>query len=602
MTHLGAQYEAQEAVTETSHAETAGHKRSTDVSSASAIRALPRLLPKLMKCGCNARKLQEPMLRLQHLIGNRAVQQLIASSGAGAVHPETEDAINSARGGGQPLNATIRRTMESHTGADLSGVRVHTGPHAHELNEAVGARAFTVGSDIFFGKSEFRPETAEGDHLLAHELTHVIQQNGGRGTVSRVCKECEEKEAQAKLAVGAADDPYEREADAVAAKVVQLRKLEPSMIQASEAETITPGSAESPIRRVPAPGRDFGTPNYCGFGITTPIPGFIKGLMTNGFDVDYTTGCTYVGANAWSSVWELYDASNHKLDSDRESPHGKYTIPADKINAGTPSDGSSSKWSLWYRITKSNPWVTGDNDAYPYDYKTFDVYSDPVKDPRTTLTEETGPVIWQNNFTPAEDGASLDYTITTAAQRSTSDSQTTSVSGTVGGSQEAHIGFTYDGLTGGFSRNLSYSATASISRTHSVDVSTSKTETFTFHQPNLRAGITYRVVAKPLYHVINGSVQLISERDGVISSVGNRIEGGIRMLKGLDIQVLPSAAQTPDDEPREPGDPEVLVKKTCWAGRNCTGRAYGKKFSHCHNCKNAASGKSLGEPGACENC
>ncbi|MGH2396162.1 MAG: eCIS core domain-containing protein [bacterium] len=47
---------------------------------------------------------------------------------------------------------------------------------------------------------------------------------------------------------------------------------------------------------------------------------------------------------------------------------------------------------------------------------------------------------------------------------------------------------------------------------------------------------------------------------------------------------------------------EILVKYRCWAGRNCTGKAYSKKFTHCHNCKNAASGKSLGEPGNCENC
>ncbi|WP_232297941.1 hypothetical protein, partial [Nitrosospira sp. NpAV] len=59
----------------------------------------------------------------------------------------------------------------------------------------------------------------------------------------------------------------------------------------------------------------------------------------------------------------------------------------------------------------------------------------------------------------------------------------------------------------------------------------------------------------------------------------------------------------PAPPPEEEGDEhEVLVKRTCWAGRNCTGKAYSKKFTHCHNCKKAASGKSLGEPGNCENC
>jgi hypothetical protein len=320
------------------------------------------------------------------------------------------------------------------------------------------------------------------------------------------------------------------------------------LIGPARSGVVSPGTSRQLVQRTPAPGRDFGTYKYCDFGITTPIPGFIKGMVTNGFDVDYKTGCSYVSFNAWSSVWELYDASNQRLDSDTERPFGSYTIPAEKLNSGTPSDGTSSKWSLWYRITRSNPWVSDDNDAYPYDYKTFDVYSEPIKDPRTTLTQEVGPVIWANNFTPAEDGASLEYSIATSTQRSTEDSQTTSVSGTVGGTQQSQFGFSYDGLTGGFSRDLNYSATASICRTHSVSVSTSKNETFTFHQPNLRGGITYRVTARPLYHRIDGSVQLIEQRDGVVSSGASRVEGGIRVLKGLDIRV-DAATPAPEVEP-----------------------------------------------------
>ena len=65
--------------------------------------------------------------------------------------------------------------MERTIGADLSGVRVHTGGDSAEAAESLGARAFTVGSDVHFGRGEFAPGSKEGDRLLAHELTHVVQ-------------------------------------------------------------------------------------------------------------------------------------------------------------------------------------------------------------------------------------------------------------------------------------------------------------------------------------------------------------------------------------------------------------------------------------------
>jgi hypothetical protein len=90
-----------------------------------------------------------------------------------------ESAIESARGGGQPLDHGTRSQMEGAFGADFSGVRVHTGAHSDSLNRAVQARAFTTGQDIFFGGSEYNPGSSGGKELLAHELTHVVQQNPG---------------------------------------------------------------------------------------------------------------------------------------------------------------------------------------------------------------------------------------------------------------------------------------------------------------------------------------------------------------------------------------------------------------------------------------
>ena len=72
-------------------------------------------------------------------------------------------------------------------GADFSGVKIHTDEKAASLSESLGAKAFTHGQDIYFNKGNFNPGTKEGKHLLAHELTHTIQQKGGfkerKGTV-----------------------------------------------------------------------------------------------------------------------------------------------------------------------------------------------------------------------------------------------------------------------------------------------------------------------------------------------------------------------------------------------------------------------------------
>ena len=69
--------------------------------------------------------------------------------------------------------------MEEAFGADFSTVRVHTGAESAAMNEQIGARAFTYGTDIHFNEGEFTPGTERGTRLLAHELTHVVQQNSG---------------------------------------------------------------------------------------------------------------------------------------------------------------------------------------------------------------------------------------------------------------------------------------------------------------------------------------------------------------------------------------------------------------------------------------
>ena len=92
------------------------------------------------------------------------------------VGPQTEARIGAMQGGGAPLSPDLRSYFEPRLGQDLSAVRLHTGSEAQAAADEVQARAFTVGSNIAFGKSEFRPETDDGKRLLAHELVHTAQQ------------------------------------------------------------------------------------------------------------------------------------------------------------------------------------------------------------------------------------------------------------------------------------------------------------------------------------------------------------------------------------------------------------------------------------------
>jgi hypothetical protein len=90
--------------------------------------------------------------------------------------PEIEGRLAANQGGGQSLPGETRTFMEGRFGADFSGVRVHTGGEAAQLNRAMSAQAFTHGSDIYMGAGKYAPGTAAGKQLLAHELTHTIQQ------------------------------------------------------------------------------------------------------------------------------------------------------------------------------------------------------------------------------------------------------------------------------------------------------------------------------------------------------------------------------------------------------------------------------------------
>ncbi len=96
-----------------------------------------------------------------------------------AAAPDLEASIQGARGSGQPLDESVLGLMEREFGADFSGVRVHTDGTSDQLNQSIQAKAFTTGQDVFFRSGAYDPRSRGGQELIAHELTHVVQQSGG---------------------------------------------------------------------------------------------------------------------------------------------------------------------------------------------------------------------------------------------------------------------------------------------------------------------------------------------------------------------------------------------------------------------------------------
>jgi hypothetical protein len=108
----------------------------------------------------------KPMLQHQAGMGDKQASSDLQAS------------IQRLRGSGQPLAKQIREPMEQAFGANFSGVRVHTDAQSDGLNQSIQAKAFTTGQDVFFRQGAYKPESRDGQELIAHELTHVVQQRG----------------------------------------------------------------------------------------------------------------------------------------------------------------------------------------------------------------------------------------------------------------------------------------------------------------------------------------------------------------------------------------------------------------------------------------
>jgi hypothetical protein len=164
------------------------------------------------------------MLRLQRTVGNSGVRAVAEES-------PVLDVVSS--GGGSALEDTVRTDMEARLGADFGNVRVHTDDRAHESARSVNAHAYTVGSNVVFQRDRYDPGSIPGRTMLAHELTHVIQQRNGA---------VDGGPAAGGVRVSDRSDRFEREAAANAERAM-----------AAPGAQVTAGAAGPGVQRQEAP-------------------------------------------------------------------------------------------------------------------------------------------------------------------------------------------------------------------------------------------------------------------------------------------------------------------------------------------------------------
>ncbi len=183
-------------------------------------------------------------------------EQLQMKTGSASNNYSTDDLasnIQVTKGTGRSLSNNTRQNLEGKMGADFTNVKIHTDSNAVQMNRQLGARAFTHGNDIYFNNGQYSPESSQGKHLLAHELTHTIQQ----GAAQRVQK----KENQPEISDGADSDVLQRACDAsvitegldvnnlneVDRRVIERRVRECAAGDVAHLQNIIAGLPENPL-------------------------------------------------------------------------------------------------------------------------------------------------------------------------------------------------------------------------------------------------------------------------------------------------------------------------------------------------------------------
>ncbi len=204
------------------------------------------------------------------------------------LNPATKSRLSETRGQGSPMSDSARAFMEAGFGIDFGHVRINTGSSAGQLSRDLNAQAFTLGSDIYFNEGKYKPATMDGRQLLAHELTHVVQQNKSQGVppkpANRKLVGNKVLEPVESVAVSvppfseptASPVPGELAAASAVAPTVPPVKTSPASAEQKETAPAAPGETEAaPGETEAAPGETEAAPGEteAALGETEAAPG-----------------------------------------------------------------------------------------------------------------------------------------------------------------------------------------------------------------------------------------------------------------------------------------------------------------------------------------
>ncbi|MFO7996823.1 MAG: DUF4157 domain-containing protein [Dehalococcoidia bacterium] len=279
---------------------------------------------------------EELQMKLASGVQRQEEQELMQEKEAGlqsqVVSQNLEARINRARDGGQSLTESVRCSFEPQFERDLRGVRVHADTEADTLSRQLQAEAFTTGKDIFFRNGAYQPDTDAGKGLLAHELTHVVQQS------------------QAVIAKGAES---------------VFREI------GTEGATETSQSVHYPVPLIPQP-----TPDSCWAGAMAMLVSYYQGAVTPE-EIAETAGISLESCYGWDVLYAA--ARAYGLI---EIPRASYTNegwrdllirhgPLWVVESGDPSHAVVLTGISSGTVFINNPWPPGTGNAGPVPFQDF---------------------------------------------------------------------------------------------------------------------------------------------------------------------------------------------------------------------------------------
>ncbi len=275
------------------------------------------------------------------------------------VTPDFESRIHALKGSGKPLPKSVRNFFEPRFGYDFSPVRIHADSNAVQFNRELNAQAFTHGRDVYFGRRRYNLNTSSGKKLLAHELTHVVQQSG------KFLSKTTPEQAANKLSHYA------------------YPHSQVSRFHYNEDPISISYRTNKMLTRFPSPS-----------GCHTFRRGlsYVKPIIKKGYDgTAYTAIKSGWEKGSWRRRWQIYDAEDTLLYEESYTwPSPTLHIPKDVVARGK-AGGSKKPWSAWIKVTRTLvPFGRSDPGNFPHSYMKFYVYDtwdEFMTDPKARLSD-----------------------------------------------------------------------------------------------------------------------------------------------------------------------------------------------------------------------